>query len=253
MRVKTLIAGKPDFKKEKPEEDFIDVAEFFCDTIQGEGINIGAPATFFRVQHCTQNCVWCDTRETWRYGNPYTFNELFQLMDEHGVPEKLRYGQHLVLTGGSPMRQQNRLLGFLEAFEKRYAFKPYTEIENECTLRPLDTFAEKIDCWNNSPKLSNSLNPKSLRYQPELLKLLASYPNSWFKFVVSDEQDWQEIETEFLDTEILNKNQIILMPLGGTREELHNNRETVVDMAIRENVRYTSREHIELWDIATGV
>jgi hypothetical protein len=43
------------------------------------------------------------------------------------------------------------------------------------------------------------------------------------------------------------------MPLGGTREELHNNRKTVVDMAIRENVLYTSREHIELWDIATGV
>ena len=43
------------------------------------------------------------------------------------------------------------------------------------------------------------------------------------------------------------------MPLGGCREELYKNREYVVELAIRENVRYSSREHIVLWDKKTGV
>ncbi|MFP4048255.1 MAG: polymorphic toxin-type HINT domain-containing protein, partial [Bacteroidales bacterium] len=58
--IKTLIAGNPEFKKEAPDTPlFLEVAEFFMDTIQGEGINIGHPAAFLRMQHCTMNCVWC--------------------------------------------------------------------------------------------------------------------------------------------------------------------------------------------------
>jgi organic radical activating enzyme len=43
------------------------------------------------------------------------------------------------------------------------------------------------------------------------------------------------------------------MPLGGDREELEQNRETVIEMAIRYNVRYSTREHIVVWDKKTGI
>ncbi len=252
--IKTIIASNPDFQKPVPADlPYLEIAEFFFDTIQGEGTNLGQPAAFLRVQHCTQNCWWCDTKAVWRAGNPYTFDELWAMMDKTDLVEKLRKGQHLILTGGSPMKQQKGLILFLQAFIKRYDFKPFTEIENECTLMPEAEFSNLIDVWNNSPKLKHSGNPDSLRYRPDIIRHLAGLDNAWFKFVVAQQEDWSEIEASFLQPGLIKREQIILMPLGGTREALHSIRETVVEIAVRETVRYSSREHIELWDKKTGV
>jgi 7-carboxy-7-deazaguanine synthase len=250
---KTLIEGNPSFKKEVPNHDrFIDVAEFFCDTIQGENF-VGYPSAFLRVQHCSQSCIWCDTKEVWRFGNPYTFEELFEIIEKADLIHKFKEGHHLVLTGGSPVRQQVKIIAFLFEFIDKYGFKPYIEIENESTIMPSEDLIEFVNCWNNSPKLQNSYNPRDFRYQPEILTKLASLENSWFKFVVFQEEDWQEIKKDFLDTGLIKKNQIVLMPLGATREELILNREKVLEIAIRENVRYSTREHIIIWDKKTGV
>lgn len=251
----TIIKGNPEFIRDFDElnnEPFLEVAEFFADTIQGENF-VGYPAAFLRLQHCTQNCVWCDTQEVWRYGNPYTYNELFEMMEGADLIRKFKEGQHLILTGGSPLKQQHQLTGFINAFITKYGFKPYIEVENECSLMPTDKFCSLVDLWNNSPKLANSGSTRYLRYQPTILKKMASLPNSWFKFVVSEEIEWEEIKTDFIDTGLIRKDQIVLMPLGATREELISNRQKVLDIAIRENVRYTTREHVIIWDKKTGV
>lgn len=251
---RSLIEGNPKFHKEVPSDTpHVNIAEFFCDTVQGEGVHIGIPATFLRVQHCSQSCIWCDSSEVWRQGNPYTFQELFDVIESADLIRKFKAGQHLVLTGGSPVKAQKNLVGFLQEFKQVYGFLPYIEIENESTLMPSEELIELVDCWNNSPKLENSYNPRDFRLQPVILKKLSSLKNSWFKFVVFEEEDWQEIKRDFLDTELIQKNQIILMPLGATREELLQNRQRVVDIAVRENVRYSTREHVILWDKKTGV
>lgn len=259
-----IIEGRPQFRKGiklpdpddligRLEDSFLEVAEFFCDTIQGEGINIGHPAAFLRLQHCTQSCAFCDTTEVWRFGNPYLHSELYDLMDKHDLPRKLLEGQHLVLTGGSPLRQQQSLINFIDGFVERYGFKPYIEVENECTLMPDDDMIDLVDCWNNSPKLSNSYNSPASRYHPDILKVLSCLNNSWFKFVVSETADWKEIEESFIEPGIIERGQIILMPMGATRDELQKNREIVINLAIHENVRYCTREHIVVWDKKTGI
>lgn len=250
---KVIIEGNPTFKKAIPQtDDYLNVAEFFCDTIQGENF-VGWPAAFLRVQHCSQSCIFCDTKEVWRFGNPYTFEELFEKMEEEDLIRKFKEGQHLVLTGGSPVLAQDKLIRFIQQFIARYQFKPYIEIENESTLIPKQELIDMVDCWNNSPKLQNSYNPRDFRYRPEILKILSSLENSWFKFVVSCEEDWQEIKKDFIDTELIKKWQIVLMPLGATRKELFENREVVIDIAVRENVRYSTREHIAVYDKMTGI
>jgi 7-carboxy-7-deazaguanine synthase len=252
--VKQIIKSNPADKREVPEgSDFLNISEFFCDSLQGENF-IGWPASFLRLQHCTLNCIWCDTKSVWRYGNPYTFSELFQLMEDSrfDLIRKFREGQHLVLTGGSPIKQQKILVKFFNAFQARYGFVPYLEIENECTLMPDPELVHMIRLWNNSPKLSHSGNPRPLRYKPEIIRFLSGLDNAWFKFVISEESDWQEIETDFLAEGLFRKSQVVLMPLAGSRDELHKNREMVLEMAIKNNVRYSSREHVELWDIVTG-
>jgi organic radical activating enzyme len=251
---KSIIGANPDFSIELTDfgKGYLEVAEFFYDTIQGEN-NVGYPSAFLRLQHCTLNCVWCDSQEVWRYGNPYSFDKLFELIEEHGLIERFKNGQHLVLTGGSPLKQQVMLIRFLTLFKETYGFTPFIEIENECTIMPWAELVPFINCWNNSPKLKNSGNSTLARYKRGILLYLSTLNNSYFKFVISNEEDWAEIKKDFLDTHLINRHQIVLMPEGVCREDLKMNRGIVLEIAIRENVRYTNREHIMIWDKMTGV
>lgn len=238
----------------EPEtEPFLRVAEFYCDTIQGEGINIGQAASFLRLQNCSLNCMWCDTQEVWRKGNPYTFNELFELIDKYGLVRKWQQGQHLVITGGSPLLQKEALYLFIEALIDRYHFKPYIEVENECVITPQKELLDYIDCWNNSPKLTNNGMAQKVRYKPDTIKFMSSLSNSWFKFVITDPGEWIEINEFYLAPKIVKREQIILMAEGDTLHAQLENREKVISLAIDQGVRYTDRLHILLWDKKTGV
>lgn len=253
MNIKQLISPNPTKFRIFPENTpYLEVAEFFGPTIQGENF-VGWPSVFLRLQHCTLNCTWCDTQEVWRYGNPYTFNELFEMMEKSDIIEVLKDGAHLILTGGSPLKQQDNLVLFINEFIEKYGFKPYIEVENETTLFPSKEFESIVDLWNNSPKLSNSGNPDILRYRPKVIKHISSLNNSWFKFVVNKEEDWDEIQRDFLDKELINKKQIVLMPEGASKEELEINRLVAVEIALKHNVRYTTREHVVLWNKSVSV
>jgi len=253
--MKQLIKANPACTKTIPEGEklYLDVSELFYDTIQGEGITTGYPATFLRLQGCILNCKWCDTKVIRKYGSSYTFTELFELMDQVGLAEKLYNGQHLVITGGSPLKQQTRLIKFLQAFVTYYKFKPFIELENECIILPHWDMFCMVDQWNNSPKLSNSGNLYSTRYKPAVLKLLSCQNNAWFKFVICWKKDWKEIETDFIAPGYILKEQIILMPQGRTRKEILKNSPAIVKLAVQENVRFGLREHIVLWNNKIGV
>ncbi len=249
----TLIQQKPTFDKKVEGDNKLIIAEMFSDTIQGEGVNAGVTSTFVRLQGCTLQCVWCDTLDVWPHGNEYSFDEIFAMFESIDLITRFKQGQHLILTGGSPLKQQRRLVAFLEAFYNKYSFFPYTEIENEGVLMPDADLAALISCWNNSPKLANSGMKEKARYKPEVIKDLAQRPNSWFKFVVAQESDWQEIEDFYLKPGLINRNQIIIMPEGQTQDELSKTREIAADVAIKESVRFTDRMHVTIWNKKIGV
>lgn len=249
----TLIQQKPTFTKKVEGDDKLIIAEMFADTIQGEGVNAGVLSTFIRLQGCTLQCVWCDTLDVWPHGNEYSFDEIFEMFESIDLITKFHNGQHLILTGGSPLKQQRRLVAFVEAFISKYGFIPYIEIENESVLMPDADLAALISCWNNSPKLANSGMKERARYKPEVIKDLAQRPNAWFKFVVANESDWEEIKKDYLDSGLIQRKQIIIMPEGQTQEELSKTREMAADIAIREGVRFTDRLHVTIWNKKTGV
>jgi organic radical activating enzyme len=251
-QVVAAFTKRTDKIKETDKNKIINIAEFFTDTIQGEGINIGHPATFIRVQNCTLNCVWCDTTEVWRQGNPYSIDEIIQLMEKHDIIYKLKSGQHLILTGGSPLLYQNQFVYLINKIKEKYNFKPYIEVENECTIMPTKEFTNIIDCWNNSPKLSNSGMKLELRKKMNVIDYLLEQKNSWFKFVVNNENDWKELQKTYKIP--YNKlDRIILMPEGQTREELQKNYETVVTLGIKHNLKICDRFHVTIWNKKVGV
>lgn len=252
--VKTLIASNPKEKRtaRKDGSKILNVAENFCDTIQGENFT-GVPSTFLRLQGCTLNCIWCDTTEVWRYGNPYSTEEILDLWDREGLIEKFIYGQHLILTGGSPILQQDALIDLIKRYKERFGSIPFIEVENECTVMPKIEMFEYVEYWNNSPKLENSKMDKRLRYKPDILKALKEQDNSYFKFVISKKEDWDEIQRDFLDTGLIYKHQIVIMPEGVTRKELQDKYEFIVDLACEKGVRMSDRLHITIWEKKTGV
>lgn len=247
----TLIEQNPSFTKKVQGEDKLMISEMFCDTLQGEGASVGTIATFMRLQGCTLKCFWCDTLTVWPNGNEYTFEEIFQMWENVDLIDKLQQGQHLVLTGGSPLKQQQQLIHFIGQFNKRYGFKPYIEVENEVVLQPDPYLISLVDQWNNSPKLSNSGMKKLIRHKPQLLQQMSRLNNTWFKFVIDCQEDWQEIIDDFLP--YISKQQIILMPQGQTQEELNITRPIVAELAIKHGVRFTDRLHVTIWNKQTGV
>jgi len=247
----TLIEQKPTFDKKVEGEDKLAIAEMFGDTLQGEGMSVGMPSTFIRLQGCTLKCVWCDTLDVWPHGNEYSFDEIFNLFERNGFIEKFKNNQRLILTGGSPLKQQIQLNNFISQFISKYEFKPYIEVENEAVLLPNFLFEKYVDQWNNSPKLANSGMKERVRLKPDIIRHMSSLPNSWFKFVVQTEEEWAEIEKDYLP--YIRLDQIILMPEGQNQEELSKTREIVADLAIKKGVIFTDRLHVTIWNKKTGV
>jgi hypothetical protein len=101
--------------------------------------------------------------------------------------------------------------------------------------------------------LTNSGVVFEKRYKPEIIHFMSQLPNSWFKFVITSEDDWSEIDVAFLIPELIERDQIILMPEGQTTIEIIRHREAVINLAVAYNVRYCTREHIVVWGKKTGI
>jgi len=64
-------------------------------SIQGEGVLAGTPATFIRLQGCSVGCTWCDTKYTWtKGGKQMTVDEIL------ATCKPIR--PLVVVTGGEP-------------------------------------------------------------------------------------------------------------------------------------------------------
>jgi organic radical activating enzyme len=239
----------PIIERGRDDSNGLYVCELFIDTLQGEGNYQGVSANFLRLSGCSLGCKYCDSTELWTKSQFYTYRELVSMCLEH---KQSFYNNHLVITGGSPLLQQDRLIEFFDLMVD-YELLSYVEIENECIIRPHRDLTRYISCWNNSPKLSNSGIEKEKRYKPDVIKRTASMSGSWFKFVVKDEEDLREIENDFLLPGLIEREQIYLMPMAASRKELEERRLRVAEMAMKNNFNYSDRLHIQLYDRRKGV
>ncbi len=250
-------------------------------TIQGEGKLAGVPSLFIRLAGCNLRCMWslpngalcrCDTpyasfeAEQDLQLNP---EEIFAL-----VRNNISNLNHLVLTGGEPMLQHRHLAPLAHRLKEE--LKLHLSIETNGTLF-FEDVAQHIDLFSISPKLSNS-NPSDKKraaynLQPsgplsyhaekrrniEVLQKFIDFCNATgkelqLKFVVGQPSDYKEIKEDFLaNLHNLNPADIMLMPLGATREELKTTSNMVAEMAISNGWRFAPRLHIDLFGSKAGV
>lgn len=239
----------------KPRPDMLKVSgDGIFATLQGEGITAGLPSVFLRLQYCNLACGassgWkCDTGYTW----DKTTKEYWQEPEDWEYKDTAarisqawndKFGQdvnaqrRLVVTGGEPLLQQEKIVRILE-------FIPdwKVEVETNGTIAPIQ---ELQNCQLNcSPKLSNSGNSLRSRYKPDVLRLINSLPNSWFKFVAVEPRDLEEIDEIAKDCDI-DKSKILIMPEGQTAEEVSRHEEALREAVATRDWKITLRNQL-IW------
>jgi len=229
-------------------------------TLQGEGLfekdggTAGCPAVFFRLQfcnlHCGQKGGWkCDTGYTWDIGRQEYWTEPEDWSVEKTISEIEKAwnekfadidpkNKRVVITGGEPLLQQNLIIELVEKMPDWHF-----EIETNGTITPdIKLLKCQINC---SPKLENSGNEKQLRYKPDVLREINDFSLSWFKFVVNDVRDFEEIKLIVSECN-LKSEKILIMPEGFTLEVVNNHFKTIEKDVVSHGWRITNRNQL-LW------
>jgi len=96
------------------------------------------------------------------------------------------------------------------------------------------------------------LNRKSARVKPKVINALKSV-DTFFKFVVVEAKDIEEIERDYIKPFMLDPNRVIIMPQGVTKEEVRINALKMVDFVKSRGYRILLRLHLDLWGAERGV
>jgi 7-carboxy-7-deazaguanine synthase len=235
-------------------------------SIQGEGLTLGIPAIFLRLAACNLNCsgfsyqdpltkehLGCDSKAVWRQGKRWSTHDILSHWDENGFLQALKNGAHLVITGGEPTLQQSKIIPFLKILDGKIENLVFTEIETNATRLLNSVLLKRLHQINASPKLSLSGETKTDRYHPQVIKQFLSHPNASFKFVVTQEKDFIEIEEDFIKALDVPRKKILIMPEGGTRDILQKKASVLIEACKNHGFRYTPRLQIDVWNEVTGV
>lgn len=226
-------------------------------SVQGEGPSAGMPVAFMRLSRCNLACVWCDTAYTWHFEGderPHRGGVTFArranqvTLDEEEVAALiLSLGQdRLVITGGEPLLQAPALAKLLDLLPDIAV-----EIETNGTTRAPPRLDIRIDQFNVSPKLSHSGNPANLALLPERLDAYATDPRAWFKFVIAQPADVEEV-LALRDRYRFQADHVFLMPEGTDSETIRTREKWLAPLCLKHGFRLSDRLHIHLFGDTRG-
>lgn len=226
-------------------------------SVQGEGPSAGMPCTFLRLSRCNLACQWCDTAYTWRFegdNRPHRDGVDFErkanqlTLDEEEVARRiLALGQkRLVITGGEPLLQAPALARLLDLLPDMHV-----EVETNGTTKASTALDIRIDQFNVSPKLSHSGNPAELALLPERLDAYATDPRAWFKFVIAQPEDVDEV-LALHERYRFRPGHVFLMPEGTDSETLRAREKWLAPLCVEHGFRLSDRLHIHLFGDTRG-
>ncbi len=226
-------------------------------SVQGEGPSAGTPVAFLRLSRCNLACLWCDTAYTWHFAGdnrPHRSGESFDRkanqieLDEADVASRIAaLGQkRLVITGGEPLLQAGKLADMLEHLPDIEV-----EIETNGTIDPPGRLDYRVDQYNVSPKLAHSGNPADLALKPEMLDRWATDERAFFKFVVAQPNDVEEV-LALVKAHLIPPARVFLMPEGTDSETLRARMDWLVPLCIEHGFRLSDRLHIHLFGDTRG-
>jgi 7-carboxy-7-deazaguanine synthase len=228
-------------------------------TLQGEGPHVGRPSVFVRLSGCNLTCRWCDTPYTWRWHTTTAAHERHETYDREAEQVALspaalaeRLGRFptraLVFTGGEPLAQQRAILEVLDLLGADFT----VDFETNATIVPEPALAARVATFVASPKLANSGVVAPLRLREAAMRWFATSPASWFKWVVADTADLDEIDALVARFDLPIARQI-LMPEGTDAATLRARAPAVAAAALVRGYRFSDRLHVHLYGGGRGV
>jgi len=225
------------------------IAESFF-SIQGEGRLAGVPSAFVRTSGCNLRCSFCDTEYTsWHpQGEQFTIVQIVERLA--AFPTK-----YVVVTGGEPMLAPEIVDLCTRLRERGY----HITIETAATVyRPV-----ACDLASLSPKLSNStpwqreggrwaLRHERTRLQPAVIRSFMEKGDYQLKFVIERPEDVNEVQALLDLLPKADRDKVLLMPQGVTREELAIRGPWLAQGWQQQAFRYCPRLHIELYGNTRG-
>ena len=227
------------------------LAELFH-SIQGEGKLAGVPSVFVRASGCNLRCVWCDTPyASWDpEGDDVPVDEIVRRVAQFEC-------RHIVLTGGEPMIMPD-IVALCDAL--RTWRDCHITVETAATAyKPL-----KLDLASLSPKLSNSTpwdreggrfaqsHERQRINVPVIQQFIDTSSAFQLKFVVSSEQDLDEIHALLAQLRGCAPPDVLLMPEGMDAATLHSRAAWIADVCKRTGFRFCPRLHVELYGNMRG-
>ena len=240
-------------------------------SVQCEGASTGYPAYFIRLKGCNLMCGgkggslmkegkatwWCDSEAVWRQGQRTHIQVLVDDWEKEGILDWVINGRvHLIWTGGEPTlkKHQKDIVSCAEYLQQQYqGCNLYNEIETNGTQYIEDSLFEELDQINCSVKLANSGMDFLARCQAGPLKRIMDHKNYWFKFVVSEEKDMEEIARDFIDPLSIPADKVLMMPGLDHQDNFHERTEFCLRMAKKYGFIGMTRLHISAWNQTTGV
>lgn len=234
--------------KKLTESPSLKISEIFY-SLQGEGINTGKPVVFLRTALCNLACSWCDTKYTWDWDHYDYTAEVKEMSKDDLISSISNYrSRHLVVTGGEPMIQQRALLPVIKEIKEMGYF---IEIETNGTILPTKNFDCLIDQWNVSPKLNNSANVKRLREIENCYLFFSNHPKCYFKYVINDSDDIDELE-DLIKKYKISTHKIILVPQGNDRNEVIDRAKWVSEICKKNGYILSLRLQTLIWSNRRG-
>lgn len=213
------------------------------------------PGTFQGDLHKDNRATWtCDTIPVWAKGIERDFQYLIDRWNELNILEDIENKLiHLVWSGGEPTiaMHQRAIEQFNEWCNKSTSF--YQEIETNGTFlfnSDLKLWMDQINC---SPKLSNSGMSYKQRIVPEVIEQIMTHNRYQFKFVVSNEEDIDEMFRDYINPFKIPLTKVVCMPGLDSQDNFHERTRFILEMAKKYKFRGLTRLHVSAWDKTTGV
>jgi len=219
---------------------------------------MGKPCAFVRLSRCNLACQWCDTAYTWRFtgddrphrsGLDYDRRANQVTLSEQDTASRIAaLGKpRLVVTGGEPLLQGAALARMLALLPRDIR----VEIETNGTVAPHPALDPLVAQYNVSPKLAHSGNPAERALVPARLAHWAGEPRAFFKFVVAEPADVEEVLGLAVRFSI-PRERIYLMAEGTDPATLAAREGWLSRVCLDENLTLSKRLHIELYGDTRG-
>jgi organic radical activating enzyme len=127
----------------------------------------------------------------------------------------------------------------------------HIEIETNGTVAPHAALDSLVHQFNVSPKLSHSGNTPDLALIPERLTAWAADPRAFFKFVIAEPGDVDEV-LALQRTYAIPGERLFLMPEGRSSDVLRARSQWLAEICSQIGVRFTDRLHIHVWGDTRG-